>query len=236
MVYNKISPKQHGFVSGRSTQTSLALLNYHVSDALKTYSQVDVINVDFAKAFDSVDHGILLSKLYTLGLSIDFLWLVRSILINRTQKIRINKVLSKSFDIGTGVPQGSHSGPLLFLCFINDIFSYINDSEILVFADDVRIFKRVTQPRDCSRLNKDLGLVCYWSRVNHLPMSIKKTNVIRFCINRTPFLFEYKIGDVTLESVYETKDLGIIIDDKFTFINHINYVVNKSIKILGFII
>ena len=130
----------------RSTELSLASFNNDILESLSDESQTDVIYIDFAKAFDTVDHGIVLSKLASYNIDSGILKFFEAYLTDRTQQVRINKSFSRPYRVNTGIPQGSHSGPVLFLTFINGLPNVIHYSNISIFADDVRLYKQINSP------------------------------------------------------------------------------------------
>ena len=112
----------------------------------------------------------------------------------RTQRVKINGILSEPFATDTGVPQGSYSGPLLFLAFINDIVETVKFYNLLMFADDIKFYKTILQPSDCSKLNRDLSKILEWSKINFLPINDKKTQVFRVSRARNMLIFDYRLG------------------------------------------
>jgi len=167
-VYKKISPlfnnfitdDQYGFMSGRSTTTNLLTLQHFILNAFKLNSQVDVIYTDFANAFDKIDHSILAKKLYQSGLRGSFFSWQVSFLFGRKQYVKFKNYSSYMYNVTSGVPQGSHLAPLLFNTYINDI-SNIN-SNILLFADDAKIFRFVKTLLDTKLLQDDLNNISNW--------------------------------------------------------------------------
>ena len=136
---NLMNPSQHGFRSGRSTITQL--LNYYESimDILIQGDSVDSIYLDFLKAFDKVDHNILLAKLSNLGIGGKIHTWISTFLKNRQQAVRVDGHLSEKVWVKSGVPQGSVLGPLLFLIMMLDITDKIKHSKLSSFADDIRL-------------------------------------------------------------------------------------------------
>lgn len=131
----RLTTLQHGFVKDRSTVTNLTCITQFIAESLDKNLQTDVIYTDLSKAFDTIDHVLLVDKLSVIGLSPDLVYLLQSYLTNRKQFVAVNGFISKCYDVTSGVPQGSVLGPLLFNVFINDVVSAL-DVHCLLFADD----------------------------------------------------------------------------------------------------
>lgn len=231
-----ISPFQHGFVAGRSTTTNLSIFCNTVLNGLEKGLQCDVIYTDFAKAFDSVSHVLLISKLKRFGFHSNVLEWIRSYLTDRIQYVRINDVLSSPVYVTSGVPQGSHLGPLLFLLFINEIPDLFMNSHCLMFADDLKVFRTIQSDYDCILLQEDLERLYVWCQKNDLRLNVSKCQSLSFCRNLSPVSFTYAINNSPLSVIPSKKDLGVIFDKKLDFCKHIDFLVAKGNSMLGFIL
>ena len=170
----KFNLSQHGFRAGRSCISQL-LSNYDkILDHLGSGTNVDTIYLDFAKAFDKVDHAIVLKKLSLLGIRGKLLNWIQSFLSSRSQMVMVNGVLSHPAPVTSGVPQGSVIGPLLFLVLIDDIDKNVAHAFLSSFADDTRLTGRVNGVKDASLLQTDLESVYQWADDNNASFNNKK--------------------------------------------------------------
>lgn len=233
-VISLVSPNQHGFITGRSTVTNLCSLSQYMTEVLDRGGQVDVIYTDFSRAFDSVNHGILLHKLASFGFSPSALQILNSYLTNRTCCVGYNGYYSQEYVAASGVPQGSNLGPLLFILFINDLLSSLQ-CPVLAYADDLKIFLEVTSVDHASVLQSNLDIVVEWCRANGLELNESKCTVVSYTRKMSPILTEYSIGDEALQRCSTVKDLGVTFDTKLSFICHIESVCVSASKMLGFI-
>lgn len=230
-----LSPKQHGFMQNRSTFTNLALFSQYTAEALDSKSQVDVVYTDFSKAFDRLDHATLIKKLILFGFSESLVNLLISYLRNRQQFVCYSGHQSRTFFASSGVPQGSNLGPLLFSIFINDLPSILT-SENLLFADDLKIYRKINAVTDCVLLQNDLVRLESWCNENKLYLNISKCKVCSFTLKINVILFDYTLNDSILERCNNIKDLGVHFDSKFSFTDHITIICKSAIRSLGFII
>ena len=196
---------------------------------------VDCIYTDFSKAFDVVNHNLLISKLKLYGINGMLLKWFANYLTNRAQYVKYRNFISDKITVMSGVPQGSHLGPLLFIIFINDITDVLLNVEYLMFADDLKIFKAINSSVDISDLQNSLNLLITWCTNNKLILNFKKCKTITFTRSKSITRNIYKINDIDLENVTQIRDLGVIFDSEMSFTPHIDYIANKSMQLLGFI-
>jgi len=191
--------------------------------------------VDFQKAFDTVNHKILLHKLEHYGVrGVAKKWF-HSYLENRQQSVSINGSISDTEYIKHGVPQGSVLGPLLFLIYINDLNRCINFSTTRHFADDTNLLYTVERSKSRNRnpvrnLNKDLKSLNHWLLANKISLNATKTELIIFRNKKTPKpILKIKLNGVKLIETNEVKYVGLTIDKHLTFENHIT-ILNAKLK------
>ena len=153
-------------------ESSLFRYTSYVSDSLERGLEVDVFYADFAKAFDSVNHSILLAKLSDFGIFGPLFECIRSFVVGRSQRVRIEGHFSSAFAAYSEVPQGTHLGPLLFLFFINDIGRNIKSNYVL-YADDLKIYTSVTDDKD-DLLQRDIEALEIWCHQNKLVLNQSK--------------------------------------------------------------
>lgn len=228
--------RQHGFMHKRSTATNLLEITESISRSINSNSQLDVVYTDFSKAFDSVDHDILLFKLHELGFSTQALRFFVSYLSGRQQLVVFNGGQSRHFNVYSGVPQGSNLGPLLFLLLVNDLPSVIVNSSSSLFADDFKIFREVSSETDCVMLQQDLLAVVDWCHRNHLSLNVKKCAVVSYSRKRVPVLYGYSVGSEYLARVDSIRDLGVTFDCRLTFTAHVQDIVSRANRALGFVL
>lgn len=235
IVHRIVIPSQHGFVRNRSCITNLLLYTNFLFERMDACEQVDAVYTDFCKAFDKVDHLLLLQKLAFNGIKGNLLRWFTSYVRNRTQRVVINGFASNSISVTSGVPQGSILGPLLFIIFINDIGSCFHNSHYLLYADDLKVYQNITTFNDCIDLQDDLNRLSEYCNKNKLHLSLSKCKTITFTKKLNVIKYQYKLCSATLEQVSVIKDLGILFDSKLHFEDHINYITNKSFQLYGFV-
>lgn len=217
-----IPESQHGFIHRRSTVLNLACFTEYVIGEMENGGQVDVVYTDFEKAFDRVDHVILLRKLYALGIHGDLLRWIESYLANRSQAVVLGGFKSDFISIPSGVPQGSHLGPLFYNAYIFDIIDHIRHSHHILYADDKKIFMTINSFSDCISLQEDLNSLFNYYTKNNITVSIKKCQSISFTRKRNPIIYHYSFNGVAIERVKIVRDLGILLDSEMSMRQHID--------------
>ena len=202
------------------------------------------IFIDLKKAFDTVDHDILLAKLRKYGVdNLEFAWF-SSYLTNRRQYCRVNGVSSKTEDIRCGVPQGSCLGPLLFLIYINDLPFSLKKGKVTMYADDTSISYSSKNMEDINQtLNSELGHLKQWLQGNKLSLNVLKTQAlvvgskpkIKKITEKVVDPPQFLIGDAQAEIVDQTNYLGVIIDENLNWAEHIKSVRTKVSRGIGFL-
>ena len=233
----KLSEDQHGFRSGRSCVTQLLEIVEVWSSMLDEGAGIDVVYLDFRKAFDSVPHQRLLKKAHAYGIQGNLLKWIGSFLMGRKQRVIINGGKSSWKDVVSGIPQGSVLGPILFLVFIDDLPDSI-ESLVKIFADDTKVFTSINSEDDCAKLQADLESLSQWSDKWQLRFNVGKCGVMHYGQDHDQF-HTYTMHEEGVERqlgiLQEEKDLGVIFDPSLKFSKHINTVANKANRILGVI-
>ena len=191
-VQDILCDEQHGFRHKRSYETQLILTIHDLAKSLDNGLQSDVIFLDFSKAFDKVDHKLLLHKLDHYGIRGGLLSWLRDFLTNRKQQVVIAGQQSLSADVTSGVPQGSVLRPLLFLCFINDLPDQIK-CKVKLYADDVLIYTTINTVEDCHRLQSDLITLEQWASKWNMVFNPTKCEFLRVTNKTNPILMQYII-------------------------------------------
>lgn len=229
-----ISQYQHGFIPHRSTTSNLLCYTNVLFREIERRKQVDSIYVDFSKAFDTVPHLYAVEKLRHMGFP-DWIsdWIL-SYLTDRKAFVKVNSSRSSTFSIPSGVPQGSVLGPLIFVLYINDLCHRFSSGR-LCFADDLKIFRVINSTLDCVALQDDIDSLLQWCIENGMTLNIGKCKVITFCRSLSSINYTYAINGTTLERVGSIRDLGVVIDSKLRFNEHITVITAKAFSVLGFI-
>ena len=200
---------------------------------IESKDPVDIIYLDFCKAFDTVPHVRLLKKLEAYGVAGKLLNWIRDFLSNRKQRVRVGDCMSTEKDVTSGIPQGSILGPVLFTIFINDLPDEVN-SFCKIFADDTKIYDKSI---NYNRLQEDLNRLQNWSDKWNLYFNVEKCKVLHVGKNNPEQNYDMKMKGVNrpLQKCEEEKDLGVIFDEDLSFDTHIQKSINKANQMMGLI-
>jgi len=227
---NIIHEFQSGFRKQYSTTTSLLHLSDSVLRSFDSHTLSALVALDFSKAFDTVNHDLLLAKLHYYNLSSSAISLLRSFLLNRSQSVLVrNPLLSLSppLAVPSGVPQGSILGPLLFNIFVADLPSLPTISRLYMYADDVMAFRSfaISEAQHAAEsLNNDLNLIAEWSLANGLHLNPKKSSLLvtgSLSLLSRLHSFDIHIQQSSLEPRCSVKVLGVHVDTSWTFEHHV---------------
>lgn len=225
---------QHGFREKRSCTTQLVMLVNDLVTSIYNKRQVDLILLDFSKAFDKVNHEKVLQKIHLYGIRGQTLKWIKSFLDNRTQSVVLNGHSSEPIPVSSGVPQGSVLGPLLFLAYINDLPDNLN-SKVRLFADDTAIYMSFSSPQQSMALQKDLKTLEIWEKDWDMEFNPLKCQVVHVTKRKHPIPTQYYLHGVLLESVTSAKYLGVDISSDLSWDTHINKSTKKANQTLGFL-
>ena len=234
--HHVLTDAQHGFRKNRSCESQLLLTTNDLHRTLEENGQVDLILLDFSKAFDKVPHSLLLHKLKNYGIDTAAVSWITAFLDGRTQEVLVEGQTSASSDVTSGVPQGSVLGPLLFLLFINDMPNYVSkDSTVRLFADDAVIYREIKTEQDSALLQQDLNSLLKWERDWGMSFHPSKCNVLRVTRRKKIVESKYSIRGHALELVDSAKYLGIILSKDMSWKTHIKMITSKANHTLSFL-
>ena len=232
---NILSPTQFGFRTGMSTIDAIVHFTEYIYEALNNKQSTINVFIDYSKAFDTVNHDILIRKLDRYGVRGTALEFTKSYLNNRKQFVSINGAYSAELTTNISIPQGSVLGPLLYLVYVDEIQNLSQNFIVTSFADDCTLsFIDNSINNLVTTCNHDLNIFKSWSNANRLTINIEKTN----CILISNILDSVPIGSIKLDNfeldfILDTKYLGVIIDNQLKFDKHVNYICGKIAKSIG---
>ena len=246
---NIININQHGFRHQHSCITQLLSHTSYILSNLVEGSDVDCIYVDYAKAFDKVDHSILIHKLQQYGVTDKYINWIKSFLSDRSQTVYNNGVYSYTTSVRSGVPQGSVLAPLLFIIFINDLQEYISEAKLLTFADDTKLISKIKSPNDIAVLQNNLNILIDWSSKNNMELNKNKFEYLSHksqvhrqnleVLNNLPFSKEhsqYFANDFEISRSVQVRDLGIVVDENLNWNLHIHKVYTKCRQLCAWVL
>lgn len=222
-----ISKEQYGFLPKKSCVSQLLTVMKDWTDALSSKKCVDVIYFDFEKAFDRVNHSLLLDKLACYNFDPNVVAWIAHFLRDRICQVTVDGSFSDPFYPHSGVPQGSVLGPFLFLIFINDLPEIkFQIAKVKLFADDLKLYAPISSHSDAQNLQTDIDKVYHWAQENYLTLANDKIFLLR--LGNKPIPWSYNLQKHIIDQVPCIRDLGILIDSNLSFDEHINDIVSKG--------
>ena len=232
--FHLLNDCQHGFRSRRGCDTQLINTVTDLIDSYDLGVTVDIAVLDFAKAFDVVSHPKLFSKIENMGIHASTCLWIQNWLNTRSLAVTVNNTISSPRSVTSGVPQGSVLGPLLFLIFINDMPNFVEHSSIKLFADDSLVYMPNTSSDSTNLLQSDLDNLQNWARVSQMRFNVTKCEHLR--VSRVGLdddsLCTISMDQSPLTQVSHIKYLGVTIDYKLTFEQHMTSICKKASGVL----
>lgn len=228
---------QYGFRAGRSTASAVMNIVEDIASAIDHKLYTVGVFIDLKKAFDTIDHTILLSKLRTYGIrGIALDWL-SSYLENRQQYVEYSNITSECLRIQCGIPQGSVLGPKLFILFLNDICDISNIFKFVLFADDTNFYSSGDNLNNLlMSMEQEMVKLKKWFDINKLSLNLKKTKFMIFSKRKKPENIVLSMAGTNIERVAEIRFLGVILDEDLEWKSHVAHVrkkISKGIFILN---
>jgi hypothetical protein len=233
--YDLISKNQHGFVRKKSCMTNLLETLDIITEVVNRGFSIDLIFLDFAKAFDMVSHAGLLVKLKSFGFDDQLIKWMKSYLSGRRQRVVLGDIVSSWKDVLSGIPQGSILGPLLFLLFINDMPDLLNEF-CKLFADDTKLIAAIRNTTDCLMLQTDIDKATHWAETWKMQFNNKKCKVMHIGKKNPTYQYtmQNSISERTiLEETSAERDLGIILSKDLKWKHQVQKAANKANSMLG---
>ena len=234
--HSVLSTQQWGFSKGKATTGALLTTVQNWHQILEKGDDVCAIFFDLKKAFGSVPHSALMNKLSDLNLQPHLLQWIANYLSNRRQYVEVNGQTSATSPVISGVPQGSVLGPLLFLIYINDIANVeLSDSSLLLYADDVLLYRPICCPGDYTYLQQDINTLHTWSEANLLQFNPSKCRYMVVSRKVTPVLpdSDLSIDGSSLHKVDHYKYLGVWLSHNLSWTKHIEETCKSATKQIG---
>ena len=228
---NLLPDSQHGFRKRRGCLTQLLNHMDNIFNELNSGNEVDVVYLDYSKAFDKVNHSILLAKLEKLGIGGKILAWIKDFLSDRYQTVVVEGKKSSFEIVRSGVPQGTVLGPILFIIYVADLQNRVLHCDTGTFADDTKLQKRIVSEESGTELQEDLERVVEWSAANSMVLHEDKFEVVHYELNKTSFLRELPFHNelrlyVTpagnyINPIKHVRDLGIMLSDDCSWTPHV---------------
>jgi len=237
--WNIISPKQFGFRRGHSVEDQLLMTYSEIATEIDRGGEVDVVYLDFSKAFDVISHILLLEMLTSLGFCDQIVAWIHAFLRGRTMQVSVGGCDSRTVGVPSGVPQGSVLGPLLFILYVNSLGVEFG-CRWYAFADDLKIYasvKRSGTGTVSDALQQDLDLLCRIALSWNLRLNPDKCVIVKFggvsATARGEGTSGYTLGGEPLRAMPSHRDLGVLVDNRLRFHQHIATIVRKASGLLN---
>ena len=233
-----MNSNQHGFRSGRSCLSQLLQHFDIITKLLEEGKNVDVVYLDFGKAFDKLDIKITLQKLFKIGITGKLHRWIDSFLTDRRQTVVVQRHCSAESPVLSGVPQGSVLGPLLFLVMIGDIDDNVISSSVSSFADDTRVLTGVTSTQDVLNLQTDLDTIYNWAQSNNATFNPDKFECLRYGRNQDIITSTSYLSNTQtpIECCSSVRDLGVTMSSDASFSEHISNICSAASLKCGWIL
>ena len=237
-----LDERQHGFLSNKSCTTNMVNFSDSLALSLNDCARTDVVYFDFSKAFDSVNHDILLFKLkHMFNIDGRLLKFIANYLSGREQQVVIGDSKSSKKPVLSGVPQGSILGPILFVLFINDLPAGLNPgTDVALYADDTKIWRKIVSEEDHLALQEDIKYLHNWKINNKMNFHPQKCKVVSVAPRLPPLLgilpcvqYIYYLGENSLDYAENEKDLGVDINPKLNFGDQCERLYSKACQQFG---
>ena len=237
-VNNAFPESQHGFRTFRSTVSQLLEHFEDIISAMEEKANIDIILLDYSKAFDKISISILLKKLKKLGIGGSVARWIGTFLLNRKQKVTVEKHSSEWSEVKSGVPQGTILAALLFIVYIADIGDDITQSTLASYADDSKCRKLIKNKEDGDKLQADVNSIFKWTEDNLMEFNLDKFEMLRIG-KQEELKSEIKYTSPDGNPIPESdvvKDLGVRFNNQGTFDDHLKIKVASATKMSGYIL
>ena len=233
-AYQILCDKQYGFRPNHSCETQLLNIVEEIQLSLDHHHAVDLVFINFRKAFDTVPHQCLMKKLHHYGIQGNIYNWIFSWLTKRTQRVVIKGHSSTSIHVDSGVPQGTVLGPLMFLLYINDTTTNITSS-VRLFADDCVLYHVIHSEQDHHLLQQDLNYIIQWTKRWQMSLNTNKCAILTCSRSTSPLEFQYYIDNEALTRTNQHLYLGVLFHSSMSFSPHISNITSNAIKSLNFV-
>ena len=230
---NILTPEQHGFRNNHSTTSVLLELLNDITKIIDDGNSVDVITLDFAKAFDSISHNKLIYKLQFYGICGKVQSWIKEFLNNRLFRVKLNYYKSNCYPVTSSVPKGTKLAPILYNLYCNDIVNNFKYAKVKMYAVDLTIYAIIKNDDDRIKLQNELNDLVNWTAKWQLKINYQKYHIIHFGYKNLNFNDCFDNNNITTSHC--EKILGVIIDNKLSFKEHIYDCVNRASKICNII-